>query len=338
VRPVLLSIELWDEIWRRNQQLASRIPGTIFVEPGRPGLSPRWRREGDVDILTPTKPLPFRLPGGDAAFAALAAAEIRRFAGDEPVVTWATHPFQERLVAQLAAPLVYDRTDDWPAMESDPAAAKRAATADRRLLQRAARVVIVSEAMRSQSRPDAVLVPNGVDFGLFSSVPARPSGGPFVVGFAGTLDPFRLDLGLMQAAVAEPGVELLVVGPGSGHLRAMALGTMPPAQVAQRLLTCDALIAPYRVDQAANRTADALKLYEYFATGLPVLAAMTAGFERYPDLVVRLPLAGPIRDVCAQNLEFTEARRRVAAQADWSQRAAAVMEVLAHAGADPVRS
>ncbi|MBV8194712.1 MAG: glycosyltransferase, partial [Candidatus Dormibacteraeota bacterium] len=88
------------------------------------------------------------------------------------------------------------------------------------------------------------------------------------------------------------------------------------------------LVAPYRVDREANHTSDALKLYDYFATGLPVLATRVAGFERYPELVEFWPPASSLRDAIARQSSGAAKRRAIAREADWSKRAATMRAVL----------
>ena len=327
MRPVLLSLESWDAVWRRNQQLASRVPGTVFVEPARPGLRARTRREGDVLVITPAKPLPYRRPGGRALHARLLRRQVLAATGGEELVTWATHAYQLAAVRALGAPAVYDRTDDWPAMEADPAAASEVAGLDRALTAQARAVVIVSEPMRGQTRPDAVLIPNGVAFAAFSAPAARAGGDAFRIGFAGTLDPFRVDYPMLSALAACPGVEVVAAGPGTAPDGVRPLGVLDHTRVPEMLLGCDALVAPYRIDVEANRTADSLKLYEYFATGLPVIATPTAGYEAHADLVVHWPEADVVA-ACRRQSAGAGRRRQIAAAADWDRRAAAMRRVL----------
>ena len=62
LRVALFSLEPWDEVWRRNQHLASRIAGTVdvesvvFVTPPRGGLALRARRHHPmpgVEVVEP---------------------------------------------------------------------------------------------------------------------------------------------------------------------------------------------------------------------------------------------------------------------------------------------
>ena len=326
--PLLLSIEPWDQVWRRNQQLASRVPGTVFVEPARPGLRVKVRREGHVKVITPVKPFPTRLRVGRAVHARINAAAIRRTLGSDNFIAWATHPNQLDIVLALGVPVIYDRTDDWPEMEDDPVARRQVAVREQHLVAMAAVVTVVSAGMRQQVQRDVVLVPNGVDYKLFADVEAQPPRASFTVGFGGTIDPWRIDIGMLKR-IRELGAQLLMIGPGTAPLDADFVGPRSPAEVARLLHTCDALVAPYRTDRVANQTSDALKLYEYFATGLPVIASPVAGFERYRDLVVNWPVSAPLAPLCSANRALSDKRRAVAHAADWGVRAQAFRDLLA---------
>lgn len=328
VRPVLLSLEPWDQVWRRNQQLASRIPGTVFVEPSPPGVRTRRRTVDGVTVVTTPKPLPFRWPAGRWLHARLAARALRRITAGAPLVTWATHAYHQPVTRAINAPVVYDRTDDWPAMETDPAAREAVRRLDAALVRSANVVVVVSEGMRGQTRPDAQLVPNGVDLTAFRAATPRPHGDTLRAGYVGSLDPIRIDYAVLEEIARVPGLDLVVAGPGTPPAGATSLGIIDHAAVPELLLGCDLLVAPYRTDEPANRTSDALKLYEYFATGLPVVATATAGFERYPDLVIPWPVPGTLREACVAQQANAERRRAVARGADWSARAAVMSGLI----------
>jgi glycosyltransferase involved in cell wall biosynthesis len=334
--PVLVSSEPWDIVWRRNQQLAARIPGTIFIEPAHPGLRSRRREEGQVTVINPPKPVPLRIRGGAEIGARIAARAIRNVADGDPVL-WLTHPYQAHLARIVGCPIVYDRTDDWPRMETAPSAAREVAKLEDWVLANSDAVVIVSEAMRGQVPAGATLIANGVDYARFAGPKHPRKDGAFRIGFAGTLETVRIDVEMLTELAAGSEVELLLVGPGDLPVKAVKTGPVPHADVPELLLSCDALVAPYREDVDLNRTVDSLKLYEYFATGLPVIATMTAGYERYRDLVIAWPLARDLRGASADNANLAEGRRAVARQSDWSLRADAMGSQLAAAAAARVR-
>ncbi|TMB92172.1 MAG: glycosyltransferase family 1 protein [Chloroflexi bacterium] len=331
VQPVLLSSERWDDVWRRNQQLAARVDGTVFVEPARRGFRARWRVADGVAVVTPAKALPLRWKMGRALHARLTARAIRAGLPGRPLVVWATHALGAPLARALAAPIVYDRTDDWPAMEQSPTARGLVEHYDRELIREADALVVVSEPMRDELRQDAVHIPNGVDSAAFSRRPRPGANGRLRIGFAGTLDPLRFDMDILGELARADDVTLVLAGPGHTVPGSEHHGVVRHAELPELLATCDALVAPYRTDCEANRTSDSIKLYEYFATGLPVIATPTAGFERFPDLVAYWPVQPPLRDAIAGLGAMAARRREIARHADWEQRASAMQGVLAQA-------
>jgi len=199
-------------------------------------------------------------------------------------------------VVEVNAPLVEEE-----ARYRDLCLAWLARWAERWILRRADRVVVVSEVLaehvrRLGVRPERVIVlPNGVDPRLFHTdldggdVRLRLGLGPrFVVGFSGTLKPWHgvdhLLRAVARARQDEADIELLLIGDGPEreNLTTLArhlglaehthfVGSVPHDQVGRHLAACDVLTAPY--GPLEQHYFSPLKVAEYLAAGRPVIAS-----------------------------------------------------------------
>lgn len=133
------------------------------------------------------------------------------------------------------------------------------------------------------------VVPNGVNHERFPE-PIRPApgGGPFTVGFVGTLKPWH-GLGVLldafeQLRARAPDARLLVVGDGPERepLQARSAdaglegavrftGAVAPAEIPGLLASVHVAVAPYAEESGFYFSP--LKLYEYMAAGVPTVAS-----------------------------------------------------------------
>ncbi|PWD51527.1 glycosyltransferase family 1 protein [Serinibacter arcticus] len=181
-----------------------------------------------------------------------------------------------------------------------------------------------------------VVAPNGVNTDRIRPRPER-SEGPVTLGFVGTLKPWHGVEILLEAAaplVRDGVARLLLVGDGPQAAalgeRAAALGiadgvertgALDPRDVPAHLHRMDVGVAPYPA--GADDYFSPLKVYEYLAAGLPVVASAVG---QIPD-VVRDGLTGvlvppsdveALRDALALLCEHAPTRERMgrAARAD----------------------
>jgi len=205
----------------------------------------------------------------------------------------------------------------------------------------------------------AVVVHNGVDLEPFESVSGDSVrrryqlGRAHVVGFAGSLKAWHgVDLLLRAAPRLDANVRVLVVGDGPerGKLEALAgdlhiadrvvfTGAVPHHAVPEHLAAMTVAAAPYR--RQSDFYFSPLKIVEYLAAGLPVVASQqgdlaqlvgTAGLMVSPDDAVEL--ADALDRVLAEpalRRAMHFAARRHAAGMTWDAAAAQVEAVLTSA-------
>ncbi|WP_427383675.1 glycosyltransferase [Janibacter sp. G56] len=315
---VVISLEPWDEVWRRNQHLVAGLlradPGLriLFVEPAsdpvhavRLGARPRrglGLRRGphlsgiDPDALwlhQPTKVLPRRVdPGQDRRW----AEGVRRAAdrlGFRAPMLWVNDPGGAEVLTLTGWPALYDITDDWLEADRDEATHTRLVRQEAVLMRDAVEVVVCSpglERTKSPQRP-VTLLQNAVDAEAARVPTARPGDlptGPLAV-YVGTLHGDRLDVDLCEETATRlpDGATLVLVGPNAltpaedARLEAagvMRLGAKDRHDVPAYLQHADVLVVPHVVDDFTE-SLDPIKLYEYRAVGRPVVSTPVSGFR-----------------------------------------------------------
>jgi hypothetical protein len=157
----------------------------------------------------------------------------------------------------------------------------------------------VRSAMRRLAPVDIHVVPNGCElFGPEASGWERPPElcdvpGP-VVGYAGNLDPARLDLDLLDhIARRRPRWQLVFIGSShidenvlrlQGHPNVHFLGVKRYEQALRYIRHFDVGIVPHR-DNALTRSMNPLKAFVYCALGVPVVTTDIANLEELRDMV-----------------------------------------------------
>jgi glycosyltransferase involved in cell wall biosynthesis len=285
----------------RRPQLASRDLRRI----GRRLLAGlRGARASDgLHVLSPLV-LPFH---GSGATRALNRRLLRRQAGRaarrlgmRSPILWAYAPQAEALLETLQPELVvYHCVDDLAAQKGVDAEGFRAAE---ERFARCADLVLASapalaERMRSLSG-NVLYAPNVADTALFGTALEPGSVDPAVAAlpgprlvFQGAVVATKLDLSLLaETARLRPGWSLVLVGPRGagdpgGDLTALdrepnvhLIGSREPSALPGVLRGADAGLIPYAINDL-TRAVFPMKVYEYLAAGLPVVATPLPALE-----------------------------------------------------------
>jgi teichuronic acid biosynthesis glycosyltransferase TuaH len=236
---IFVSLENWDEIWRRNQficaGLSRRYPALkiLFVgvardashalRRGRLGAvcaalhdDQTWTvpEYSNVSVTRPLKLWPNSLDFGRRCNEAIMRSHVSRVAAQlqlqAPVLWLNPHDALHMAGRMDESALIYDITDDWTHLTQSPKVAALIARQDAELCRRADAVIVCSQQLFDSKRELASnlhLIANGVDAAHYagvldesSALPAAAAAWPRpVFGYTGTIHPDRVDVDLLEA-------------------------------------------------------------------------------------------------------------------------------------------
>ncbi|MGD0312068.1 MAG: glycosyltransferase [Acidimicrobiales bacterium] len=309
---ICLSLEPWDEVWRRNQHMAGqllRLRPTLRLLFAEPPVDVAWSlrhgrwphrsplrpvgSSGRLWAMAPRKWLPRRIwPGGDRSLCRQVVEAGRRLGFDRPVL-WINDSTYAPLIERTGWPSIYDVTDDWVLARGATRQMERQQRNDAAMLRHVSEVVVCSPALaESRGRHRSVhLIPNGVELDHLRAPTERPvdlPAGPVVL-YSGTLSAGRLDIELcarLCRAVAGRAA-VVFVGPNSLtkevaltllEAGAVILGSRPYRDVPAYLQHADVLVVPHQITPFTE-SLDPIKAREFMAVGRPVVTTPVAGFR-----------------------------------------------------------
>lgn len=275
------------------------------------------------------------------------------------LIVWIHHPYQLEDIGLVGEKgLVYDIYDDYLASESSLARRQDLKKRERTILSKADWVFVVSKellkAMHGLTR-QLHLVPNGVNINLFSramcpetEIPAEISALPHpIIGLVGKVTP-RLDFELLAKLVTRhPEWTFVLVGPeeDSARLRSQPsyekfrdasnvhlLGPKPYESLPGYLKGYDVCIIPYTMNQF-NLGSSPLKVYEYLASGKPIVSTDLPAVRPFDGLVCIAQDADEFeRHIAAALMERGEELRQkrlaTAQENSWERRAKQIITLI----------
>lgn len=350
----------WSSSPGRTQQLVSRLKDSqiLYFSPSGGRVDRAFLQKGrrvrpNVTVYT-LPPLLLPVEERYGRLFRLSQGRLGRFIADKAArhrfrapLLWVTSPEQVHLLDLLEyGGLVYDCDQEWdglpPAWEGSLAGAADVVFAASPQLQD----------RLSPCSPNIALLPNGVNYPLFSGETASPRPDPLprtsgpVLGRAGTVWE-DLDLSpMLYAAQERPDWTFLLLGrlednpllPRLRRLPNVVLpGPCPLSEVPDWLHRCHVLVDFLRLDRPYDDVIPS-RLYEFMATGKPVVSMLWPDqVERFPDVVYGPHSEREFLTLCRHALEeapgfVSERRRDHARAAAWPERAAQVSRILGTAG------
>jgi teichuronic acid biosynthesis glycosyltransferase TuaH len=378
-RPIVLLANVpFRSVWQRCHQLAaglSEFSDVVYVDPNR-SIVQRVRRGSGMKAgeSLPSRLHPFSPPPGLPAARSIGlfnrlnyrrvghalVRELRERRLWPPAAVVVTFPDQLDVLPYLpGVPLVYDLMDE-PSLFLKNSQQSRYARLHEELLERADVLVVSARVLYDRYHASArrvVWVSNGVRDELIADVQtATPS--PALLahpwprfGYVGMISHWFDFAAVKAIAEAFPQGSVLLVGPSDVRPpelppNVVFTGPIPHAQLPSALTAFDVGLIPFQRSPQIDAV-NPVKLYEYMAAGLPVLASGFEEVKRYRPLIetydtVPQAVEAAVRLVSGERTrEGVEERRAFARSHRWRSKAiqfaAAVKSVSQGHAASEVR-
>jgi len=333
----------WDALWGRTRHVDEKV----------------WVLTGSEKVLPLTRSTALRHLGvlqrlNRSLYVGSIRRALHQMPGDQ-LVLWLCYPLQvfaldafpERALA------CYDWTDDWVQFDLLPVDdAQRLIDWNDHILRKVDAVFAVSEELYRRAcavNPNAHLAPNATDVSVLGQEDATAALPPDlaalprpVAGYIGQIGD-KIDYTLVQTlAEAQPAWSFAFVGNVWDNHRQQvdALSSLPNVfflgqrayqELPGYLAGFDVCIMPHLCN-ALTRSMDPIKLYDYLASGKPIVSTPVAGVERFSDVVyVGATLEEFITgldEAMQEGGRLHSKRQAYARENTWPRRAAEIWEVL----------
>lgn len=328
----------WDvELFQRPQQIA-----LAFARLGYPVLYHLERPNGAVGYQD----------RGNGVFVGYLPEEAADILTTVPHPLFLSYVYNFEWSRHLSHPVtVYEHIDDLEVFEHVYRRHDLKSWHDRAL--RRSQVVAVSamdllEEVRGE-RPDAVLVPNGVDFDHFAGSAGEPpddmapllDGAP-IIGYYGALaEWFDYDL-IEQVSETLPEMHFVLIGPDYDGTAARSnalhrpnvtwLGPRPYRDLPRYLARFDVATIPFVVNDVTHAVSP-LKLFEYMAGGKPIVTPPLRECARYRVVQIADGVDGFVTEIgraldLAGDPEHLTLLRRTARANTWEARVRTIIEAV----------
>lgn len=278
------------------------------------------------------------------------------------LVAWISDPFQEDYLGLVGEKLrIYDCFDDYFASSGNSffRSIKQLILRENRILREVDIVFTVSKELyekKSNFNKKTYLLPNAVDAELFgrASDPSTPIPSNLsdfshpIIGMIGNLNQ-RIDFDLIRyIGDAHPEWSIVIVGTWryanprvisselKKRLKKMTnihwMGHQPLEMLPNYLKAFDVCLIPYVPDDPFNISCSPLKLYEYLATGKPIVSTNLPFVHEYAD-VIRVgrnheEFEKEIMLALEETSKLQERRKELAKDNSWDYRAKEIFSII----------
>jgi glycosyltransferase involved in cell wall biosynthesis len=273
------------------------------------------------------------------------------------IIFWLYDPFDWPIVDRFPNRklVCFDWTEDWAAF-TNPVGIRGTSesidTQSRKIIKQADLVFTVSEQLFQQAiklNAATTLLPNATDFRLLGNrsrgdqpMPSDISNLPRpVIGYVGQIREDRIDSSLaIEIAQGRPDWSFVYLGPimarGKGIQTLSALnnvhflGSKSYSEIARYLRSFDVCIIPHICNRLIL-SMDPIKLYDYLASGKPIVTTPVSGIEGIKDLIyvaeTTNEFLGQMDLAVKENSPDLAEKRKAYAEANsWQSRAKTVMD------------
>jgi glycosyltransferase involved in cell wall biosynthesis len=240
------------------------------------------------------------------------------------------HPFWTPLLQLIKQPIIYDCMDYHAGFREN---SKALLSMENQLFSIADHVVVTSEFLRKKALALTIvgkiaLIPNAGDFEHFSKMDTKKES--TVLGYVGAINEW-FDITLLEQ-LCQTGKTIELVGKvenkgiasiAKKYTNLKVLGELPYAELPQIMSLWSICLIPFLINDLTKAT-HPVKIYEYFATGKPVITTRLPEIELYQSLVYLVDSGSDFNQVIGRALnerqKLTLERKRVARENDWSHR------------------
>lgn len=314
----------WDGVWTRQNHFAQRLAAlgaeVLYLEApcgwrsrlreGKRGTGMLTVREIERGLHVMTAPL--HMPGANhvdaiaAVNGTIVSHAVQAWLDENKwrqFMVWCRLPVSIFALRKLAPQsIVYDVTDDYALYARHDRERSRCRSREASLAARADIVFITSQELRKNQTLNAresIWLPNGVDYDLFAQA-SRPNFAMHprlselrkpIIGYVGLVSRWT-DFELLAQLSERWPDHVVMVGPVHPDVRKKVealkdiqwLGFVPHQDVPRYLRGFDVCILPHEVSELRHR-ANPLKIWEYLATGKPVVSVALRMLESMGEIV-----------------------------------------------------